>query len=257
MLFTITLLTSLLFSFTYPLCFWISAKDHLKNNFHRFHIGLPTIIGVLTLIFVIRMGISHELTILAVIWILVSLAVTGFYWNKETVGLKSVTFLSLLGLYITFRVQTLAMGHTASAFIINVLGGFIFSSSLYTMNLGHWYLNVHGLPLKHLRNATVVFWVLILVRFVWDLFYVFTGHVVYQGDSISIYAFIKTLEGFLLLIPVFFGTVLPLLALFMVNEIIKLKNTQAATGILYVILCAVVLGDMAYKYYLIKFGIIL
>lgn len=257
MLFTITLLTSLLFSFTYPLSFWISAKEPLKNNFHRFHIGLPTIAGVLTLIFVIRMGISLELNILSLIWILSALVMTAFYWNKETAGLKAVSFLSLLGLYITFQIQTITLDHTVPAFLISVLGGFIFSSSLYTMNLGHWYLNVHGLPLKHLRNATVVFWVLILVRFVWDLYYIFTGQVVYQGDPLRIYEFIRTLEGFLLLIPVFFGTLLPLITLFMVNEIIKLKNTQAATGILYVILCAVVLGDMAYKYYLIKFGIIL
>jgi len=257
MLFTITLLTSLLFSFTYPLCFWVSANDPLKNNFHRFHIGLPTITGVLALIFVIRMDISPELNILSSAWILAALAITAFYWNKETAGPKAVSFLVLLGLYITFRVQTIALGHTVPAFFINVLGGFIFSASLYTMNLGHWYLNVHGLPLKHLRNATYVFWVLILVRFLWDLIYIFTGQIVYQGDPLRIYEFIRTLEGFLLLIPVFFGTLLPLMTLFMVKEIIKLKNTQAATGILYVILCGVVLGDMAYKYYLIKFGIIL
>lgn len=257
MLFSITLLTSLLFSFTYPLIFWISAKDPLKNNFHRFHIGLPTITGVITLVFVIRMGISPTLSVLSFVWMTSALAVTGIYWKKDTVNLAAVTALSAGGLYITGQVQNVLTGYGLPAFAVSVLGGLIFSASLFAMNLGHWYLNVHGLPLKHLRNAMYVFWALILIRFIWDLFYLFTQHVIYQGDKIRVFDFIRTIEGFLLLIPFFFGTVLPLLALFMVHEILKLKNTQAATGILYVILCGVVLGDMAYKYYFIKFGILL
>lgn len=255
MLFKITLLTSLLFSFTYPLSFWISARDPLKNNFHRFHIGLPTITGVLALIFVIRMGVPPGLKLFSAAWIFLALAVTAFYWNKETVHHAAAGILSLAGLYITYRVQTFLLGEDGQAFAISVLGGVIFSASLYTMNLGHWYLNVHGLPLKHLRDATYVFWGLILARFLWDLYYIFTGQVMYQGDALRVYKFMGSLEGFLLFVPVFFGTLLPLGTLFMVREIIKLKNTQAATGILYVILCGVVLGDMAYKYYLIKFGI--
>ncbi|MGE0266861.1 MAG: hypothetical protein AB7S78_00215 [Candidatus Omnitrophota bacterium] len=257
MLFSITLLTSLLFSFTYPLVFWISAKEPLKNNFHRFHIGLPTVTGVITLIFVIRMALSPLLTTLSIIWIFGSLALTGYYWNKETVNLVYVTVLSILGLCITGYVQTALTGFGYAALAVSILGGLIFSSSLYAMNLGHWYLNVHGLPLKHLRSAMYLFWGLVLTRFLWDLFYIFSNHVMYQGDLIRVFDFIRTMEGFLLLIPFFFGTVLPLFALFMVHEILKLKNTQAATGILYVILCGVVLGDMAYKYYFIKFGILL
>lgn len=49
MLYTITLLTTLYFAFTYPLCFWISRHDPLKNNFHHFHLGLPVIVGILAL----------------------------------------------------------------------------------------------------------------------------------------------------------------------------------------------------------------
>ncbi len=255
MIFSITLLTSLLFSFTYPLSFWICFKDPLKNNFHRFHIGLSTIIGVITLFFVIRMQISPMINVISIFWMIAALGITAFYWKKETVGLAAVTFLAVLGLYITWCVKLVLTGHSSSTFLISILGGLIFSSSLFAMNLGHWYLNVHGLPLKHLRNATVVFWVLIVMRFVWDLYYIFTQQVVYLGDTVTIFDFIKSIEGILLIIPVFFGTIFPLFALFMVHEIIKLKNTQAATGILYVILCGVLLGDVAYKYYFIKFGI--
>ena len=43
MLTKIPLLTLLIFSVTYPLCFWLSARDPLKNKFHHFHIGLPNV----------------------------------------------------------------------------------------------------------------------------------------------------------------------------------------------------------------------
>ena len=54
---------------------------------------------------------------------------------------------------------------------------------------------------------------------------------------------------------IFFGALFPLFSLYFVLGTLKLKNTQAATGILYVTLCSVLLGDLTYKYYLIKFGI--
>ena len=39
-----------------------------------------------------------------------------------------------------------------------LLGGFILCSALFAMNLGHWYLNVHGLPIAHLKRAVKCVW---------------------------------------------------------------------------------------------------
>lgn len=257
MLYTITLITSLLFAFLYPLCFWISAKDPIKQNFHHFHIGLPTIVGFMALIFVYRLNISGLINGLSIAWMGLSIAVTAYCWKKETVSVYAVTALTVLGLWITYVVHAKLITPDPIAFAISILGGLIFVASLYVMNLGHWYLNVHGLPIKHLRNATYVMWGLVLLRLVWNLVGLFAQYVMYDGDRIRVVEFIGQLDGFLLLIPIFFGVVFPMCALFMVKEIIKLKNTQAATGVLYVILCAVLLADMAYKYYLIKYGIVL
>ncbi len=74
---------------------------------------------------------------------------------------------------------------------------------------------------------------------------------------ISLLTFITKLDGFFVCVAIFFGSLFPFIGLFFVKGTIDLKNAQATTGILYVILCSVLLGDIAYKYYWIKFGIFL
>ncbi len=257
MLSTITLTTSLYFAFLYPLCFWISVRDPLRNNFHHFHLGLPTIIGVIALIFVYRMPIDGPLRYISVLWMALAIGITAFYWRRETVSTGAVSVLALIGLWISYQVQVELFDARMIVFVISIVGGLIFCASLYTMNLGHWYLNVHGLPIKHLRHSNAVLLMLVAIRGVWDAINLFTQTVMYQGDRLSLFEFIREMDGFLLIIPIFFGVLFPLVGLFMVREIIRLKNTQAATGVLYVVLCAVLLADMAYKFYLIKYGIVL
>jgi hypothetical protein len=163
----------------------------------------------------------------------------------------------VLGIFAFIRVQAYLIAPGGSIAFIGVLAGMIFCASLYAMNLGHWYLNVHGLPMKHLMRTTYVFAALLAIRLLWDTYFMSRGSVLFNGDIISLVRFIATIEGFLVLIGLFFGTVFPLLSLHFAKEVLKLKNTQSATGILYVILCSVLIGDITYKYYMIKYSVIL
>ena len=61
----------------------------------------------------------------------------------------------------------------------------------------------------------------------------------------------------MLFVALLFGVIFPLITLFFVKEILKLKNTQATTGMLYVILSAILIGDIAYKFYHLKYGILM
>ncbi len=81
------------------------------------------------------------------------------------------------------------------------------------------------------------------------------GKVIYLGENISLIHFIGIMDGFMLWVAIFFGVVFPLVSLYFAFGTLKLKNTQATTGILYVILAAVLLGDLAFKYFLIKYHI--
>lgn len=254
MLITIIVLTALLFSTTYPLCFWISHKDPLKNNFHRFHLGLPTFVaGAVMAGHYLADGFSWDADWLLLIWTLVLLGVTAFSWEKQFPNTILVTLPSVFGVMILLYMTE----GFSSAFFISLLAGLILSSATYAMNLGHWYLNVHGLPIRHLERSVNVLGVFLILRVAWDFFFLLTGKTGYQGDIIALYRFLGTMEGFLLNMALLLGTLFPLVSLYFVRGTLQVKSTQSATGILYVVLSAVLLGDLTYKYYLIRYGIVL
>ncbi len=195
--------------------------------------------------------------IAVVIWKISLLSVSSYSWKKEYPSVWLMTIPFFLGLYAYAQLQGYYLGFSLNKLIIAFLSGFIFCSSLFAMNLGHWYLNVHGLPIIHLKRACYVLWGLLGLRLLWNMCLLFQGKVFSQGEWIPLRQFISSMDGFLLSLGFFFGILFPLGSLLFVREILKLKNTQAVTGMLYVILCSMIIGDITYKYYLIKFGIAL
>ncbi len=270
MLLKIPLLTGLLFAAIYPLSFWISHRNPLTNNFHKFHLGLPNFIGGVVVVALVFMhGIPLYIKIFTVIWKILLLAISNYYWKKETVNNFFITIPCVLGIVLFVFLQgemisySLLFQKLISANqipIINfmsVLSGFIFCLALFSMNLGHWYLNVHGLPVSHLLRTTYIFWGFVLMRLILDLCLIVTGRVIWKGESVPLIYFMQQLDGILLWIACFFGALFPAIALYFVYGTLKVKSTQSATGILYVILSAVLIGDVAYKYYFFYYGIAL
>ncbi len=259
MLLTISILTALVFSVLYPLCFLISAKDPLKNNFHRFHLGLPCVVGgiVTSTLSLLPPQISPEGRTLVMIWFIQIFFLTRYFWHRGPPNPYVVTLVCLVGLAAFVDIHYELVGPNVRAIFLSILSGFILVSAIYAMNLGHWYLNVHGLPIAHLMRAVYVFWAFVFFRAAWDIGLLTAGKVLYHGDTIPLYQFIGNFEGFFLLMAITFGTIFPLITLYFVRGTLLVKSTQSATGILYVILVAVLIGELTFKYYLIKFGIIL
>jgi len=258
MLSNISLLTSLSVGFLYPCSFFIHAKTPLKNYFHRFHLALPLILGGSVVTFFLLGPTALEAKILFALWFLSLGFVTCLYWKKEVLPAQSILPPAFFGLLSYLQLQLkLFPGASFSLLFTGVLAGLILCATLHNMMLGHWYLNVQGLPLHYLKRAHSVLWALLGLRLIWDLYFLFQGSLLYGGDRISLMTFSTTLDGFLLWIGIFFGTLFPFIILYFVKEILKVKNTQSATGVLYVILCSVLMGELSYKYYLVKFGVVL
>jgi hypothetical protein len=255
MLTSISLLTAAIVAALYPLCFWISAADPLKGGFHRFHLGMPLVVGGTVGIYVIVRSFPAPIPALMLLWIICFCAVTFLSWKKEFPDHRLVTGIVFLGVLSYFALQEHLIGLSAADAFAAILGGAVFCAALFAMNLGHWYLNVHGLAVRHLVKATKALGALLIIRIGWDAFLLLNQTVIYRGSPMAMHEFSLTLDGFLLWVGIFFGSLFPLFSLYFVLGTLKLKNTQAATGILYVTLCSVLLGDLTYKYYLIKFGI--
>lgn len=253
MLTKIPLLVFLIFSVTYPLCFWLSYRDPLKKNFHHFHIGLPNVTAGLAVVGMFLLGVPGHVLLKACVWVGLFFLITYEYWKKETVNPIIVLIVSLFGLLVYVKAHVFLLGLNVPAIFASVLGGLILSSAFYAMNLGHWYLNVHGLPLSHLKRATIALGIFLGVRFLWDAVIFSTTSVMFRGEPTNLLNFVSHLEGFLLLIAFFFGTIFPLAGIYFVWGTLKAKSTQSATGILYVLLSAILIGDISYKYYLLNY----
>lgn len=260
MLTIISLITSLSIGTFYPLSFLIHARTPLGGSFHRFHLGMPLVVGGIASLFLLLGEITLFTKGLLILWGSLLACLTLFYWKKGSPRRLAITLPALLGLLAFTGTQRELLDDFplgGSVTFISILAGLILCASLHSMTLGHHYLNVRGLPLEHLKRATLVLWTLLGGRLLWDLYFLFYGKMFYGGDEMTLIHFAMRLDGFLLWIGLFFGTLLPFITLFLVKEILKFRNTQSATGILYVVLCSVLMGDLTYKYYLIKFGVAL
>ena len=255
MLIKIPLLSFLLFGMTYPLFFWLTAKDPIKHNFHRFHLACPVIMAGLAIIGLYYLPVPVILRHAGLVWLACAFLTTAIFWNKDGVNPWVITLLCLWGLKFFAAVYGHLMQFNYLELAICILSGLIVSGIFYAMNLGHFYLNVHGLPIKHLIQATKAFTLLLILRLLWNIYYVPSAKVMAGGQEMALLPWMNSIEGFMLWVAIFFGTVFPLGGLYFVFGTLKLKNTQATTGILYVLLSAVLLGDLAYKYYLIKYSI--
>ena len=253
MLTKIPLLTFLMFSLIYPLCFWLNFRDPLKKNFHHFHIGLPNVTAGLTVLGMFLFGMPNHILFKSCVWLGLFFLMTYEYWKKETVNPVIVTVVSLYGFILYVKAHIFLLGLSVPAIMASVLGGLVLSSALYAMNLGHWYLNVHGLPLSHLKRATIALGIFLAVRLIWDVVIFFGTTVIFRGESSNLVRFATHMEGIFLLVAFFFGTLFPLVSIYFVWGTLKVKSTQSATGILYVLLSAILIGDIAYKYYLLNY----
>ena len=136
MLAKISLLTALLVAAIYPLSFWISAKDPLKNYFHRFHLGLANVLCGIGAAALSTMPVGNVLTFAVFFWLGILLIMTWKCWAKESVSPILITIPSLLGLYVIYQLSV-SWFNSPAAFFFFVLGGCVFCSSLFAMNLGY------------------------------------------------------------------------------------------------------------------------
>ncbi len=256
MLLTIPLISCLSFGVCYPLFLCLCAKDPIKHNFHRFQLACPVIVAGLAIVaLLLQPSIPDALKISLLGWLIAALAITGLSWNKEFPNTVGIVLISVAGILIVAPVHQLLVGPGIFSLVAGLLSGFLLTSAFYAMNLGHFYLNVHGLNVNHFKIATIAFTVILACRLFWNILYLVNGTLIYQGEEISVWSFSMRMDGFLIWVAVFFGTIMPLGASYFAFGTLKLRNTQATTGIVYVLVSAVLLGDLAYKYFWLKYSI--
>ncbi len=257
MLTYILIITAFLFGICYPLFFVGNYEKTVKSGFYRFNLGLACFVAGVGVFGLYFLDMQRSVKTGALVWLLALFLVTAFLWRRDASKRWLLVLPTIFGAVVLYYYLKVHFYDDWSVYLMSALGGFILCSSVFSMNLGHTYLNVKNLPIDYLKKATAIFAALLLVRLSFDVYFLLTHTIEYIGNTISLFSFMQGIDGLFLSMALLFGTVLPIILIILVIETLKIKSTQSATGLLYVIVVSVFIGDIAYKYYLVQYGIVL
>jgi hypothetical protein len=138
-----------------------------------------------------------------------------------------------------------------------VLGALLFGGVVWAMNLGHWYLVSKSLPFGLLVRATETFSLLALARTVLAL--VALGWLARTSHGAAGDALANLLDpmrdGFFFGSRVLWGLAAPLVLAPFVVTTARMKSNQAATGLLYVAVVFVLVGELLAGYLTLRSGL--
>ena len=138
---------------------------------------------------------------------------------------------------------------TAASFLSSaaLLGG-----ACTAMILGHWYLIIPSMQVKHLQSIVKLHIVSMVVRTAVVAAAIFVAIALWQpGLGPSFRHYIFSVGGIFFWQRVLFGLAGPALLSYLTWETAKIRSTQSATGILYVDFFTVVVGEVLSKYLLL------
>ncbi len=176
---------------------------------------------------------------------LVANALFGTFRRRAgRIALLVASLAGLVAVWGTARLGPIGAGAGPAALSVlalsALLGGLVIGSINNAMILGHFYLTIKGLPLEALVRAGRTVAVVVLAKIaLFGLVLAFWGGAseVLLGPEIVWTAW-----------RVMFGFVGPLVLLWMVKDTVRLKHTQAATGLLYVAVAFALMGELAAVY---------
>lgn len=130
------------------------------------------------------------------------------------------------------------------------VGGLFFGAVLLTMNLGHWYLVSRNLPFRLLARGATLFAALAVLRTG------LLGVAVLVNPSPEGLSSLLSLErdALFFLFRVLWGIVGPLALSYFIWRTADMKSNQAATGLLYVALLFVLIGELLSSYLTVATG---
>src|SRR5262245_19862510 len=129
-------------------------------------------------------------------------------------------------------------------------GGLFFGAVLLIMNLGHWYLVSRSLPFALLARGAALFAGLAAFRTA----YLAVAVVVHRGtEGLSALLSLEH-DALFFLFRVLWGIAGPLALSYFIWRTAEMKSNQAATGLLYVALVFVLIGELLSSYLTVATG---
>jgi hypothetical protein len=130
------------------------------------------------------------------------------------------------------------------------LGGLFFGAVLLTMNLGHWYLVSRSLPFRLLARGAALFAALAAARAA-----LLVAAIAAAPSREGLGALLSLeRDALFFLFRVLWGIVGPIALSYFIWKTADMKSNQAATGLLYVALVFVLIGELLSSYLTVATG---
>ncbi len=130
------------------------------------------------------------------------------------------------------------------------LGGLFLGAVLLTMNLGHWYLVSRSLPFRLLARGALLFAALAVARTL-----LLAGAVAAGANPAGLASLLSLeREGLFFLFRVAWGIAGPLALSWFIWKTADMRSNQAATGLLYVAMVFVLIGELLSSYLTVATG---
>jgi protein NrfD len=179
-----------------------------------------------------------------------------FTWTKgERLRAVFLILTALIGLGAVLIPPMTLQAHLAAqqkeilmplSFLISSL---LLGSVVDGMILGHSYLNIPALPTKLLMRFAILFLAGLILQGGFTLFSILSGM---KTDLVREALFLQNFDGLFLWVRLAVGIIGPLVLAVMILETVRIRSTQAATGLLYIAMLLVVAGEFFSKFLLFK-----
>lgn len=188
-------------------------------------------------------------------WVLITQWAPTAWFRPSLVPLTVLGAWALLrGTLYAPRAPVLEVGAAIPA--ANALSASILLGSVtVAMLLGHWYLVIPGLHIRHLRRLTSLLGFCLACRFVVAVGGIASAAPVPSLEGQTIWRIVAMREAFFFWQRVGVGLMAPAVLTLMVERTVRIRSTQSATGLLYVAVVLVLIGEMISRFLYVSVGI--
>jgi protein NrfD len=148
-----------------------------------------------------------------------------------------------------------SIGGTPLAVLSALTSAGLLGGACTAMVLGHWYLVIPSMEVRHLQRAVGFHIITLVLRIavVAAVLALTFNQVLPAGSTVARY--VASIDGIFFWQRVLFGLAGPALLSYLTWETAKIRSTQSATGILYVDFFTVVVGEVLASYILLSAGV--